>query len=256
MISKIYRRSQAGLTGVRAGGGAREVGPASRAAMKRFHTNRTQFPVPPGRGDLGFSLIELMVVLAVLAALATVAAVGFRRTEFAGLSRRFGADVEGALVQARNVAIDRQTQVRVGVDGGQVAVTAYDAPSNSWQPVVRAAIAIDGSAVPNNALLTNNSAVCIRGFTAGVMAPSSAVAVDPPAACLPASGPVPNAQVLQFEPDGRFSDLSAVGSTFTDVANAGATLWISDSTVTGDTKFIMIQVFVGGLVRKFEDIRE
>lgn len=197
-----------------------------------------------------------MIVLAVLSALAAIAAVGFRRNEFAGLSRRFAADVEGALVQARNVAIDRQTQVRVGVDGGQVAVTAYDAPTNSWQPVVRVALAIDGTNVDRNALLTHNAAVCIRGFTAGVMAPSNAVAVDPPDACLPSAGPVPNAQVLQFEPDGRFSDLSGAGASFSDVANAGATLWISDVTVTGDTKFIMIQIFVGGLIRRFEDIRQ
>jgi prepilin-type N-terminal cleavage/methylation domain-containing protein len=206
--------------------------------MKSLHTRRIGFD-RRGR-DRGFSMIELMVVLAVVAALGVVAAVGFRRNEFANQRARFIADCEGILVQARNAAVDRQTRVRVIVDALSITLTSFETETNTWVLVDRVALE-----QPNGSLVTQNDAVCIYGFTPGVQAPSQATAVDPPTDCLA------NPQTLVFEPDGRFSDPDAV---FSAVPNAGATLWIVDRTLTAQPKYSILQIFPGGLVRTFEQL--
>jgi len=186
-------------------------------------------------------MIELMVVLAVVAALGAVAAVGFRRNEFANQRARFVADVEGVIVQARNAAVDRQTQVRVDVDASQIVVTAFDSATDTWTTVDRAALENF-----NASLITAGATppVCIYGFTAGVMAPSQSSLVAPPADCAGAL------QRLVFEADGHFTDPN---NAFNAVPNAGATLWIADRTL-GTPRYSFVQIFPGGLVRTFEDL--
>lgn len=217
--------------------------------MQRVHGQCTAFR-PAGRdlvsavhGDRqrGFSVIELMVVLAVIAILAVAATAAFRRNEFANQRARFVADVEGMLVQARNAAVDRQTRVRVTVDALSVSLTIFDTSDDTWRPMDRAAMEN-----PNASLINENAAVCVYGFTAGVQAPSQAAAVTEPSDC------VADPQTIVFEPDGRFSDPDAM---FSAVPNAGATLWIADRTVATDPRFTLLQIFPGGLVRTFEQLQ-
>lgn len=217
---------------------ARRAGTLRGPAMKSLHTRRIGFE--RGGRDRGFSMIELMVVLAVVAALGVVAAVGFRRNEFANQRARFIADCEGIIVQARNAAVDQQTRVRVITDALSITLTAFDTTTDTWTLQHRVALE-----QPNGSLVTQNNAVCIYGFTPGVQAPSQASLVNPPTDCLA------NPQVLVFESDGRFTDPDAV---FSDVPNAGATLWITDRTLTNEPKYSIIQIFPGGLVRTFEQL--
>jgi prepilin-type N-terminal cleavage/methylation domain-containing protein len=198
----------------------------------------------PSRGDLpgdaGFSLIELMVVVTVICLLAAAAAVGWRRSEFKNQYARFVADVEGTVVLARNTAIDRQTQVRLDVTSTEAVVTAFDPATHTWERVHAATM--DN---PNAALIGAGATVCIFGFTPGVQPPAASVAVLPPTGCL--VGP----QQLVFEPDGRMTDPF---NAFDAVPNAGATLWVADQTLSSTTKYAIIQIFPGGLVRTFEDL--
>jgi len=185
-------------------------------------------------------MVELMVVLAVVALLATAAAVGFRRNEFKTQGARFVADVEGVIVQARNAAIDRQTQVAVDVEAQQVRVSAFNAETNVYE-VFAAAQMVD----INAALLTVNDTVCVYGFTAGAQPPSLADDIDPPTDCLAAP------QRIIFEPDGRLSDPNGM---LTATPNAGATLWIADRTISATPKYAIVQIFPGGLVRTFQEL--
>jgi len=186
-------------------------------------------------------MIELMVVLAVVAALGAVAAIGFRRNEFANQRARFVADVEGVIVQARNAAVDQQTQVRVVADAQQVTVTAFDTATDTWTIVGRAALEnVNASLITNGA----TQPVCIYGFTPGVMAPSQSGAIVTPTDC------VGGTQTLVFEADGRFTDPDGA---FNAVPNAGATLWIADRTLP-QTKYAIVQIYPGGLVRTFEEL--
>lgn len=185
-------------------------------------------------------MVELMVVLTVIALLATAAAVGFRRNEFSTQASRFIADVQGALVQARNTAIDRSTQVAVDVTAQQVSVTAFDPSDDSWDIVVTAQITDS-----NAALLADNDRACIYGFTAGAQPPSLAGDIDPPTDCLGGT------QRIVFEPDGRLSDPNDMLAA---TPNAGATLWIADRTISAQPKYTIVQIFPGGLVRAFEGL--
>jgi prepilin-type N-terminal cleavage/methylation domain-containing protein len=217
--------------------------------MKSLRSARSRFrPAVGGRDpgtdpdrQAGFSLIELLVVLVVVCLLGAAAAVGWRRNEFRTQFARFVADAEGIVVLARNTAIDRQTQVRVDAYATEIQVTEFDTVTNTWLPVHRIAIAAN----PTNELIGASSTVCIYGFTPGVQPPAVSVEIDPPTDCLGAM------QRLVFEPDGRMTDPDAA---FSDVPNAGATLWITDRTIASTPKYTIIQIFPGGLVRTFQEL--
>jgi hypothetical protein len=182
-----------------------------------------------------------MVALAVLVLIAVVAFEGFRRNEKSGQRRRFVAAVQGAIVQARNYAIDEQTPVRVDVDASSLTLTAWNPVTETWDLFDRVVMTDAREAL----IQAGGDLVCIHGLGTGVQTPAQAVAVDPPDDCMAAP------QRLRFEPDGTFSDPD---STFSGVPNAGVTLWVGDHSIAGEVSYSMIQVFPGGLIRMFEEV--
>lgn len=179
-----------------------------------------------------------MVTVAILSVLAAAALVGFRQNQYSSQYRRFVDDARGALMTARNAAIDDQTLVDVEVTATEIQVNRLDQENNVWEPLMR--VALDRQTAE---LIEIDERVCIYGFASGVQTPRQAVASAPPAGCLV------GAQVLRFGPDGSFSDRDAA---FTDIANAGFTLWIANRHTGGDTKLAFIQLFPGGLIRAFD----
>ncbi len=184
----------------------------------------------------GFTLVELMVTVAVLAVLAAAALAGFRQDQYSGQYKRFVEDSRGALLTARNAAIDDQTLVDVDIDADEIRVSRLDQTTGVWELIERAALDL-----PQTELA--QSTMCIYGLVSGVQTPRQAADIDPPGACLG------DTQTLRFEPDGSFSDPD---STFTTVENVGVTLWIANEQMAGNTKLAMIQVFPGGLIRAFD----
>jgi len=179
-----------------------------------------------------------MVTLAVLVIVAVVAFAGFRRNEQTGQARRFVASVQGGIIQARNRAIDQQMPVRVAIDSNSMTLTELTA-TDTWVLFDRVVMTNAESA------LIDDDTVCIFGLGTGVQTPAQAVAADPPTGCLA------DAQVLRFEPDGTFTDPAG---SFSDVPNAGVTLWIGDRSVPGEVEFSIVQVFPGGLVRTITEL--
>jgi hypothetical protein len=182
-----------------------------------------------------------MVTLAVLVVVAAIAFAGMRQNEFAGQYKRFVADVEGVIITARNYAIDNQTQTDLTVTAEAIVLTALDQETNVWTQVH--AIQMTDK---TDALLREDNAVCIYGLDAGVQTPAQAQAHDPPTDCVAAP------QTLRFEPDGSFSDPTGTWSATMD--NVGVSLWIADRSVPGNPRLAVVQVFPGGLVRRFEGI--
>lgn len=204
--------------------------------MQKVHSLRSEV-----RGSAGFTLVELMVTLAVLVVVAAIAFAGMRQNEFSGQARRFVADAEGVIVNARNQAIDNQTQVQVVVDAQSLTIMVLNQDTNVW--LQTHAVSLAG---PGADLLTLDNTVCIYGLDAGVQTPAQAVDVVPPNDCIGGQ------QILQFEPDGSFTDPLADWSTVLD--NAGVSLWIGDRSVPTNHKLSVVQVFPGGLVRRFDGI--
>ena len=207
-------------------------------ATQKVQDLRSQFR---GR-QAGFTLIELMVTLAVLTVVAAIAFAGMRQNEFEGQARRFVADAEGAIVSARNRALDDQTQVEVLVEARSLTIQALDQQTNTWTPVHR--VQLD---TQETSLVSLADVICVYGLAGGVQTPAQAVDTTPPSDC------VAGQQILRFEPDGSFSDPLSDWSTALD--NAGVSLWIGDRSVPGSEKLTVVQVFPGGLVRMFEDIQ-
>ncbi len=181
-----------------------------------------------------------MVTLAVLVLVATIAFEGFRRNEKSGQRKRFVEKVRGALTQARNFAIDQQTPVRVDIDATTMTLTSWNQVTETWVLFQRV-----GMTDQQEALLLDNAVVCIFGLGTGVQTPAQAQVVAPPDDCLA------QLQRLRFEPDGTFRDPAG---DFSDVPNAGVTLWIGDRSIPGDPQLSIVQVFPGGLIRAFEEL--
>lgn len=193
----------------------------------------------PTRQQSGFSLIELMVTIGVVTILAAIAFAGLRQDEFEGQYRRFVQDSRGALVQARNHAIDQQTPVRVDVTNEQLLITAWNSTTDTWDRI-HAVVMSDATDV----LLRTDERVCIYGFGEGVQTPSQLATIIPPSDCLS------EMQRLRFEADGTFTDPL---NDF-QVPNSGVTLWIGDRSVPGEERAALIQVFPGGLIRAFDNV--
>ncbi len=208
--------------------------------MQTIHSGCDGFrPCKPRLANArGFTLIELMVAVAMLSILAAAALTGFRQDQVRSQYKRFVDDSRSAMVMARNAAIDDQTLVDVEVSATEIQVNRLDQENNVWEPLMR--VALDRQTAE---LLEIDERVCIYGFASGVQTPRQAVASVPPAGCLDGT------QVLRVGPDGSFSDRDAA---FTDIANAGFTLWIANRHTGGDTKLALIQLFPGGLIRAFD----
>lgn len=189
----------------------------------------------------GFTLIELMVVIAIVSLAGAMTLVGMRGDGFSGAYRRMVDEFAGTLVQARHQAMDDQARVRFSVFGDRVEVRSWNATTKQWDAVKAVRIAEqDGGALAAD--------VCIYGFQSGVRPPSQAVVEDRPTTCLDAQ----TEQRIEFQPDGSFS----IPDDSVDVlANSGVTMWFGDNRIPGQTRYGMIEVFVGGLVRTFPEVR-
>ncbi len=176
-----------------------------------------------------------MVVLLVLTIVAVVAFIGIRSNQWEGAYFRFTDDLQGSLVQARNRAIDDQTTVRVQVQDDRLEVFWTD-PTTKQEVYLWGNYRdrVDGGLLGDEA--------CITGMSPGITPPSQPNDAALPTDCL---GDVQN---IVFEPDGRFS---LPNEPFPD---AGMTLVIADLSTPTAPEYSIIEMFPGGLIRKFDEI--
>jgi len=188
----------------------------------------------------GFTLIEMMVVVGILSVLAALAVGGFRQNEASLAYQRFVDDVHGGIVAGRNAAIDDQTRVRVTLQAAGLRVEAFDPETEQWR-FIRISERDGGR---GEGPQSEDNRACLLAMVVGISTPSQTYDHDAPSAtCLTGSA------VLTFEPDGRFST-NAGGAD-----NVGVSLWVGDRRMTGQAKYSLIQLFPGGYIRVFRDVR-
>jgi prepilin-type N-terminal cleavage/methylation domain-containing protein len=199
-----------------------------------MHRHRTQVRISRARG---FSLIELMVVVAILSITAAIAVGAIRQDEVAGSYKRFVSDLQGKFIQGRDYAIDNQSQVQLTFFSDRVEMRTWNQITDVWDDFgAQRSGDVDGGILGNT---------CILGLQSGAVPPAEAATMAvlaPPNACLGGS------IQLTFEPDGTFEVEGGL------LENAGATLWVRDNTVASKPRLSMIQFFPGGLMRTFDDV--
>jgi prepilin-type N-terminal cleavage/methylation domain-containing protein len=195
--------------------------------------------------ERGFTLTELMIVVAVIAIVATVAFVGLRNDQFEGAYLRFTDDLVGTMIKARNRAIDDQTVVRVEVSQDRVEVWWIDPESPPADPMIAGTGVLlwgnyrdrmDGGLIATEC--------CITGMEPGIKPPSEPNNAQMPTDCgsdLPKS--------ILFQPDGSFALQNE------PQPDAGMTMVIKDFS-SAQVYYSIIEMFPGGLIRKFDEIPE
>jgi prepilin-type N-terminal cleavage/methylation domain-containing protein len=199
-------------------------------------------------GAKGFTLIEMMVVVAILSIVAVITFGAISQDKWEGSYRQFTEDVTGIVTLARNTAIDNQTQVRVDIYGDRAEMwwlkplePLWDPndplPANTleWQPLREA----DRDKVAGGKLL-NDTDVCIYGIYRGVIVDGGG-ADAAPSACLG------DMERIVFFPDGH---MEWEGQ---NLQGAGITIVLADQR-TGTPTTSHVQVFPGGMVRKFDKV--
>jgi hypothetical protein len=187
--------------------------------------------------------MELMIVLSIITIVATVAFIGIRNNQWEGAYMRFTDDLTGAMISARNRAIDDQTVVRVEVSEDRVELWWIDPEAPPPDPTVFGSGTylwgiyrdrIDGGLIAD--------AACITGMEPGIKPPSQPSNAQLPVACgtdLPKS--------ILFQPDGTFALQNE------PLPDAGMTLVVQDAS-SSQVWYSIIEMFPGGLIRKFDEI--
>jgi type II secretory pathway pseudopilin PulG len=186
-----------------------------------------------------------MIVVSVIAIVATIAFIGLRNNQYEGAYLRFTDDLVGTMIQARNRAIDDQTQVRVEVSEDRLEVFWIDPEDPPPDPT------INGSGVYlwgnyrdrfDGGLIAAET--CITGMEPGISPPS-----QPNNAQLPTSCGTDLPKSIIFQPDGSFALQDQ------PQPDSGMTLVIKDAS-SAQVYYSIIEMFPGGLIRKFDEIPE
>jgi prepilin-type N-terminal cleavage/methylation domain-containing protein len=184
----------------------------------------------------GFTLLELMAVMVLLTIVSTAMFTGLAVHTFDSAHRRFLDDVYGLVVQARNRAIEDQTEVVVRMTRTVFSMRVVDPITHVESEWMR----FDLERLYNRALQTD---VCFLGVYAGVTAPGMTSPVaSTPTACMS------DTQDFSFLPDGSFSSPVLTGP------GQGLTLVSADRRIPARPKYALIELFPGGAMRRIDNV--
>jgi prepilin-type N-terminal cleavage/methylation domain-containing protein len=237
--------------------------------MKSFRPHRTEIRPLPDRAAgrvarrgraarrraRGFTLIELLTVVSIIAILGVTAFAAYRQDEFSGAYNRFVDDIEGLVVNARDLAIERGTRTRIAFDRNGAWVELLDPGSppdtENWIEVEARFIARDIGANEGTSLIGPDGRLlaCIGDVLPGAMGRWPAV-LPAPSACLN-GGPEFS---LIFSPDGSFVVGPGLAPRYALFPVAGASVWLLDLRAESTPAYSVVQIYQGGLVRKFYDV--
>ena len=180
----------------------------------------------------------MMIVLVILTIVSTITFAGLSTQNFDSAFREYGNDLEAAIIQARDIAIDEQTRVDVTVTANALTIAVEDNETKAWANWYQYRLIDYGAGQ-----LQNDA--CIRGFYGGIQAAKGAVNTTFPAVCLTSP------QTVRFFPDGTFEVTSATPTMARD--DMGVVLVLADTRT--EPTYTEVQIWPGGTIRKLDNVR-
>ncbi len=199
----------------------------------------------------GFTLIEMLVVIAIITIFAAIAFVSIGQNKFDSVLARYTADVRGMVIRARTTATLNQTQVWL-----ELSETNGEVLTQLWwlDPVLASATygtavlledlalsEFDRNYVGDNDAKFGESPACIYPVEVGIRPPSQAVAVARGSDCLN------DLTRIVFLPSGELS-LEVTGAQV-PLFGAGVMIPVVDQRLDDARTATLIEIYPGGLVR-------
>lgn len=197
------------------------------------------------RSRRGFTLIELMVVVAIISISAAVTFAGIRSDAYSNAHEQFAEEIGAQVMRARDTAIDEQTEVQMKVQAGGLSSQLYDQTTGTWvtQSYVRREQFGGGVLGEDTCIVTVMPLVYAPGDAPNDPFPQSACPANSGATFF----------ALSFKPDGSY-EVVADKTGWNSPAQAGWTFVVRDGRAN-EPRYALVELFPTGLVRVHQHIR-
>ena len=113
----------------------------------------------------GFTLVEILVVIAVLAIMTTISVYSFQAMYHASALRAGASEVYSALTSARTNTLGSQDGLVYGVHVSSTTVTRFEGPTYTAGSATNKVYAFEGGVTATSSLVTNGTSIVFTRLT-------------------------------------------------------------------------------------------
>ena len=210
-----------------------------RGGRRQSRSSLASRPATAFASTLGFTLIELMVVVSIISITAAITFSSIRADAYSNAAEQFAEEIGAQVMRARDTAIDEQTEVEMKVQVEGLSSRLYDQNTGAWVDQSRILRSQFGGGVLGEE-------TCIVAVLPLVYAPGQGVNIDFHANGCPAATNT-TFFALTFKPDGSY-ELVTGHQGFNAAASTGWTFVVRDGRAQ-TPRYALIELYPTGLVR-------